>query len=375
MSSLLIPDCYQYIVGLSRTECECYTPPADADESLSGLYIDELESLSAINSSINCENGAEVFAQIEKARQIAITTFQGETNALIMRNFKLRKQNYYGVIGRAIAKAPMTQAAGQWYGVRMFCANVKSGVLVIKNMGAMFTQTGVVSVQIWNNLGDLIQTVSLNTLANKHYNNPVDIELPLHSPYIENLEYYFIYQVGANVALNNDIKCNCGGFKPYFDTGKPYLTYVQNDRNYGWSNWVMVGSFNAATLPNFGVDTLSNFGSNQMNGLTFEVELKCKISEVLCYESLDFETNNLAIAMAMAIQHKAASILGSWIVNSGNLNRFTMINTEQLIADIAKWDKIYIDMITFISQEVDITTNDCLACKDVWEMAKRGILA
>jgi len=112
MSSLLVPDCYEYIVGLSRTTCECYTPPADADESMSGLYIDELESLSAINSSINCENGAEVFAQIEKARQIAITTFQGETNALLMRNFRLRRQNFYGVIGRAIAKNVMTQTVG-----------------------------------------------------------------------------------------------------------------------------------------------------------------------------------------------------------------------------------------------------------------------
>ena len=52
-----------------------------------------------------------------------------------------------------------------------------------------------------------------------------------------------------------------------------------------------------------------------------------------------------------------------------------MINTEQLLADIAKWDKIYIDMITFISEQADITINDCLACRDVWEMAKRGILA
>ena len=91
--------------------------------------------------------------------------------------------------------------------------------------------------------------------------------------------------------------------------------------------------------------------------------------------ALDFEGNMLARAMAIAVQHKAASILASWVINSGNLSRFTLINTEQMIEDIKKWDKIYIDMITFISTEVDITTNDCLACKDIWEMAKRGILA
>jgi hypothetical protein len=90
---------------------------------------------------------------------------------------------------------------------------------------------------------------------------------------------------------------------------------------------------------------------------------------------LDFETNNLAAAMALAIQHKAASILASWIINSGNLNRVNMINTEQMIDDIKKWDKIYIDMVTFISEQVDTTINDCLICRDIIEMARGGILA
>jgi len=142
-----------------------------------------------------------------------------------------------------------------------------------------------------------------------------------------------------------------------------------------WSTWVMPGSFHSATLPSFATDAMPRVCGNILNGLTFEVELKCKISEVLCYESLDFESNNLAAAMAIAIQHKAAAIIGGWIINSANLNRFTITNTEQLIADIAAWNKIYMDMVIFISQEVDVTTNDCLACKDVWEMTRKGIMA
>lgn len=376
MSSLLVPDCFEYIIGLSRTNCECYTIPADASESLSGLYLDELESLAVINSIKDCENGNDVWNQMEVARQIAITTFQGDTNALMMKNFKLRRNNFFGVIGRAVAKNVMTQTIGQWYGMRIYCANVKSGVMHIKNIGAMFSQTDTVLLHIYNNLGEeVVPPFFLQTLANKHQKNTVDIELPLHSAYIENLEYYLIYEVTANQALNNDLKCNCGGFKPEFNTNKPYIYHHQNDRNYMWSQWVMAGGFHANTLPTFGTGTMPYATSNQLFGLTLEVELKCKINEVLCYESLDFESNNLAVAMAMAIQHKAASIVGSWIINSGNLSRFTMINTEQLLADIAKWDKIYIDMITFISEQADITINDCLACRDVWEMAKRGILA
>ena len=90
MSSLLVPDCYQYIVGLSRTNCECYDIPSDASESLSGLYIDELDSLSVISSIKDCENNNDVFNMMENARQIAVTTFQADTNALMMKHFKLR---------------------------------------------------------------------------------------------------------------------------------------------------------------------------------------------------------------------------------------------------------------------------------------------
>jgi len=57
MSSLLIPDCYNYIIGLSRTNCECFDIPADASESMSGLYLDELESLNIINAISECAKG------------------------------------------------------------------------------------------------------------------------------------------------------------------------------------------------------------------------------------------------------------------------------------------------------------------------------
>jgi hypothetical protein len=329
-----------------------------------------------VQAVTDCENNADVWEQMERARQIAVTTFQADTNALMMKNFRLRRQTYSGGIGRAVTKGINSQTAGHWYGVRMFCQNVKSGVLVIKNIGTIFDATSAITLHIYNNLGDeVVPSFSLNTLANKHQKNSVDIELPLHSPYIENLEYYFIYESAGIIALNNDLKCNCGGFKPYYDILHPYFLQHQSDRNYMWSNWMMVGGHHSATLPALGTEPLPRTCSNLMYGLTFDVELKCKISETLCYESLDFETNNLAAAMALAIQHKAAVTLGSWIINSGNLSRFTMINTEQMIEDIKKWDKVYVDMITFISEQVDTTINDCLICRDIIEMARGGILA
>jgi hypothetical protein len=96
---------------------------------------------------------------------------------LMMKDFKLRRPNFSGGIGRAIVKNTLTQTLNEWYGARYWCSDVKSGYLIIKNIGTIFEQTGAVSVQIWNNLGDLIQTVTLNTTANRHTLNSLNIEL------------------------------------------------------------------------------------------------------------------------------------------------------------------------------------------------------
>ena len=374
MSSILVPDCYQYIVGLSRTNCNCYDIPEDASESLSGLYIDELESLQFIQSIQNC-NFPDLWEQMERARQIAVTTFQADTNAMLMKGYKLKRQGFIGSVGSATVTGTMKQVIGELYGVRIFCENIKSGVLVVKGINTIFAQTGTISLSIYNNLGDLIQTLTLNTEALKHAKNALNIELPLHSPYVDNLEYYFLYEATANQACNNDLKCTCGGFKPIYDTLHPYTRKAQIDRNYMWSNWIMVGGYHVDTLPDFGTTAVSNMGTNALNGLTIDVELKCKVSEVLCYESLDFESNNIAGAMALAIQHKSAVTLANWIVGSGNLSRFTMVNTEQIINDINKWNKIYSDMVQFIAEQADVTVNDCLQCRDIFEMARVGIFA
>jgi len=346
--------------------------PDSAADSLSGLYIDELVGMSFIQSMTDCDNGNDLFVNMQKARDNAITAFQAETNALLLQNFKMRRNPFKGGIGRVVTN-PSNLANGNYLGVRMYCDNVKSGVLYIKSIGTLFNQTGVVSVSIYNNLGDLISTHNLNTVAGAHEQNTVDIELPLHSDYADHLEYFFIYQYSdAMVPKVNDIKCNCGGFKPRFDCNNPYFR-SKHDTVYGWADWMMVGGVNSAALPIFSDCGCST--SNYLYGLTFNVELKCRIGEVLCLDSLDFEGNPLAAAMAIAIQNKAGEILGDWVLRSGQLNRFTLINTEQLIEDVGKYKATYQEMIKYIAEEADITQNDCLACKDVYEMAKRGIFA
>lgn len=371
--SIIIPDCYESIIGLTRSDCPCYTDiPDNAADSLSGLYLDELVGLSFIQSMTDCDNGNDLFFNMEKARDNAISTFQADTNALLLRSFKMRRNPFYGGIGRAISNNNVSLSTGNYLGVRMYCNNVKGGIIYIKSIGTLFNNTGVVSLDIYNNLGELVKQYDLTTVANTHTQNTVDLELPLHSDYTDHLEYFFIYQLGAITPKINDIKCNCGNFKPVFNCSKPYYN-VKHDTVYGWADWLMVGGINSATIPDF-TDCGCNT-NNYLYGLTFQVEIKCKVSEVLCHEQLDFEGNPLAAAMAIAIQNKAGEILGDWVLRSGNLNRFTLLNTEQFVNDLASFKATYDQMIEYIVESADITQNDCLTCKDIYEMAKRGIFA
>jgi hypothetical protein len=136
---------------------------------------------------------------------------------------------------------------------------------------------------------------------------------------------------------------------------------------------MMVGGINTPTLPTFTDCACST--NNYMYGLTFQVELRCKIGEVLCQDQLDFEGNPLAAAMAIAIQNKTGEMLLNWLISSGNLNRYTIINTETFITQMESYKATYNQMIQYIVESADITQNDCLTCKDIYEMAKRGIFA
>ena len=112
-----------------------------------------------------------------------------------------------------------------------------------------------------------------------------------------------------------------------------------------------------------------------MNGMTFQVELGCLVNEVFCKDQLDFEGNTLAQAMAVAIQHKAGALFIDKILNTTNLNRQVMLDREQQQKNKESWEQTYKDMITYITQNIEIEVNDCFECKDVIEMIQGGIFA
>jgi hypothetical protein len=372
MSTPLI-DCYNYVVGLYRGECDCFEGrPDDYDASDSDLYICDLLEPEFINGLLNCGQGASIWDLLEIVRKLAIHNFIGDTNAIMLKWNQLRRVPYYGAIGRVNFNRDKPMTTGYYAGVRMFCADVVSGYMKVKSIGTIFNTTGTITLWLYNGDGELLETFTLPTVANRHKVTtlPTPLVLELHDKYKSNVDYYWLYQVTFN-PKNNDLSCNCKGWSPSFDTRNPY--YTRSNKFNGWADYLMAGGFYGASLPNW--LTPQATALNDMNGLTFDVELGCRVGEVFCKDGLDYDANTLAQAMALAIQNKSAALFIDKILSTTNLNYDVMVARDERLRERGEYLNTYNEMVNYIAENVDITQNDCYQCRDVYELLKVGIKA
>lgn len=370
--------CYENIIGLSRTTCDCY-PDNYYDTSKSDLYLDELQGLNlkSLNSGLpNCEDSTNIWTIMDRARDNAILNVINDITGELTKKHRVKRQPFIGAIGRK--KFTSTIDLNDAYaGVRWYCADIVSGNLKITKIHTAFNATGTITLYIYNNLNELLHTVSLATVANTVKENILAsaIELPAHNAFTDNVEYYFVYAYDASMKpLNVDVDCltGCSGFNYTFNTLKPYF-WSQTNKKKGWANYIMVGSWSGDDLVSFDDNPVTAGG--YMNGLLFEVEFGCKLQDVICKDSLDFYNNIMAITLAFMVQYKAGELLLTDLIMSDKLNRDTMINIESANGLIGFYQTKYKEYLNVIMKQIDIKATDCFECVDFIQMTKRGILA
>lgn len=369
--------CFENIIGLSRTDCECFDENT-FNVSNSNIFLDELEGLelNKIKGAADCGKGS-LWQLMDTARTNAIESYIGDMNAGLFQKYQLKRQAFKGAIGGSRAKGSLT-INNTYAGLRIFCGDIVSGKLTITGINTYFTGTGVLTLYLYNNNNELLNTISVNTQANTFKHNPLaaNIELELHDKYTENIEYYLFYQYDPNNKPKaNTVACGCDGFKPVFNVSKPYCYQTQTNKRYGWANWLMCGGITFDTI-DFECEE-SQYGNvgNYMNGLSLDVELSCDVSEVLCDDTFDFVTNPLAISTALAIRYRAGQFLIGDILSSANVNRYTMMDGSLLQKWYMEYGNKYKEQLDWAIPTIDITANDCLECRDIIKMTKRGIFA
>jgi len=369
-------DCYDYIIGISRTECTCYDPKGafalDFNTSYSGLYLDELASLGGFFSIESyCNDRMWVIA--DNCRSQAIKTFTADVTKELLKRARSKQQPYYGVMGRRKHNADRA-ITSTYAGVHFFCKAIKSGMITIKKIHTIFSQNGAFDLLIYDNFSTLLHTIPLTTVANTFTENDItDVELPLYSDYVDNLEYFFVYAIAGNQPRNNELSCvGCTRRRLTFNPNRPYFTQTQSD-SYGWANYVMCGGLETDDLEFMNAE----YGGNDyMNGLIFDVEFRCNIGELICMDEFDFESDPLALAVAFAIRYKAAEIFADKIFAShNNFGYDKLVNREDMATNQITWKEKYKEYIEYIGLKIDLNKNDCLVCDDGNIIGKGAILS
>lgn len=370
---LFMYECYTNIFGLTQADCHCTEEgrPEGYNLSTSGLYLDGLAAISSLNLA-ECDK--TTWDIITQAREEAIKEFVVNSNALLADKYTLkRKPVNRAVLGQVKALETYTNTKN-YAVVRVACAPVRGGVWTIKGLGGVFVGTQTIPVTIYNNLGETFGTYNLTATNGVHANTAQNIELPLHSKYLKQLEYYFVYSFNSqSLPKDTEISCGCGNVTLTFNTKAPYYNDIDTKKAVPWTNYVMVGGTEINSLTE--LETLPDKVSNKMYGLTIESNFSCKVGEVLCEDELDFTGNPLALSMALAIRYLAGVKVANKVLSSSILTRENMIDREDWIANAETWKKEYEEHVNYIVNQASHTANDCFECKDLLGMSRRGLFA
>lgn len=366
MSVILTDNCLENIIGLSRTECNCFTVPVN--ESDSELYLDEVEGLNLvqIDSAADCTAGS-LWDLMRKAREEAIKSYKTDLAAKLVTLYKPKRKNFNGVIGRDDRQS--NESISNIAGVQILCAPVKNVVLVIKRLGLLFSQTGTVDISIYSNISTTPEVVynGLNTEANQvKWNTVQPVTLPLYTTEKEYIIYYIVYTNPGFSPKSNHLRCCSVNLQ--FSCSSPQFNISQNDARYLWNQWANVSGVNGADI-----DTVKESDGfvDKGYGLLIDAEIKCNLKELSCNDT-DYNNSEIALTMAYAVRYRAAQFLAEYILSSGNINRFTMLDRERIYGKRNDYSREYLSRLQFIAENMNWQDTGCLDC--IERMKKSSLL-
>ena len=344
-------DCLENIIGLSETTCECLidgTEPTDYNTSNSGLYLDRLDgfNINVASGGDNCSEGG-IWDRMAIAVSDAKKEFRTALLGLINQRFQSRAKAFTGQLGASGWK--LNLALSQAYvGVKITPLQLVGGVIVLKRIGILINASQNVTVKVYSNENDatLINSYTTTVPVTAGSLSWLALSAPLELPMSSNeraISYWIVLEVNGFQVKNNKKDCGCGGVKRE------------------WKEWI---SFSGA-LGNDLTD-MSTFTTNDyMNGLVLDVDIKCEASTLICGDSklLDFENDSFSQYMAEAIRFKAGEKLYRGLLSTDQINRFTMMNREEIGNMANSWGANYMKVMEYLNEIIDTKENDCMKCR------------
>jgi hypothetical protein len=341
--------CFETVIGISRKSDLCVNS-SFADTSDSGLYLDELQgmSLRILNST---GGNASLLEKMSNAKENAINAFKVDVLAEILKTKEPSRSKFIGDIGQKSFTSSMS--SDTYHGLRMY-SDIIGGSFNLRAVTLILDTTEAVNLLIYTGEDDEdgatpIHTITLTSLAGRpKYNLITPVQLNLEG------NLYFLYHT-TGLPKNNKLTCNCGGFKWCFDPDEPCYRYSRDK----WTEWAMVAGVHGSNLT---VRDDWNT-SREARGLILHGDFGCDTLGILCSDHSDWSGNAVDAAIAWAIVYKAGSFLSTYIMDSEEVSRYTLLGVDGLSANIVFYETKYKEMIAFIADNIEEDRNECLRCR------------
>lgn len=377
-------DCFQYAIGLSRTNCNCYTDeiPTDASLSESNLFLDEIQGLNLIYpaSAADCSKG-NIWELMELARTEGIMQHRMDVMAYINKRAVRKRSIFSGVIGDDRTDGVKESINKTFAGLTWKTVNAKGAFMRIKRISAYFdSSTPFNSILYGNQSNTPLATWTLEPVANQvtwfTLPQPFDLELFNGMPY--NPQFWLVYQsAAAGNPVKTKVHCGCGELSKVnvWSSQAKFQNLSIPQARYNWLDWMVLTGTKGDLITKRDDDWTHE---NLSHGLMIDAEFICNANEILCNGSLDFTNDEVAMAQAYAIRFQAGARLCDLILSSPKLNRYTMLDREALYGKRSHFKKEADQYAQWIAQELTSperinSINDCFSCRNTHGFHKAGI--
>lgn len=332
-------ECLDTVIGITRSECDCFTTDFDANANLSdsGLYMDELAECPLKLSTIKA--GTQLCEQLQdkmtKARSAAIVFFKEELFKQLATKYSQSAEPYAGLIGGSSFTKNLPPATS-FAGILLQPKAMIGATLKIRQIDTYFAQSAGFDVLIYMN-DMLIDTVPVTSIADSKKSNVVSpvLEYPLTDANGSPYTFKIVYATSGLIPKDNTISCGCGGRESTLDK---FMTRKGI-------------SFNTVTTFNTSAFTY---------GLNLVVDVRCGTDDIICnaYNNDEF----IRAVIPASIQRKSVEFLIADLLASKIIDRETMANREVMGVNAAKLHNKFKNDVQWVAERINLTGNGCFAC-------------
>lgn len=340
-------DCLEKIIGITKENCECLQQDLTTEEiaelstSKSGLFLEELEGGLFLRNVVQLDK-CKSFIDIQKsAIETAGKHFKTDLFARLNEKYQVKKLAYIGDIGRPTYSGTLDVNKRLQF-IKLKPNKDSDAIINLEGIRVFLNED--TSTKVWlfevnegETIGNILFEKEVQSV-NGILTIPVDSKLSLKKNGIF-VSYFVIFErLGTVQPRNIKVSCGCSG-------GDAFAKFI---------------NVSGGEVDGFG--SLAEARTDQFtHGFALDVKIKCETGNLICRE---YDGNDaISLVTAFAILYKSGELVIENIMNSGEVNRFTMLSREHLWGKRSHFKSEYIKRIEHLANVIDVSSSDCFICR------------